>query len=56
MDISANNLHALAQTLGLDLAPLSIPVPPSPLLERAVGYRRGDEARLSGAVVGAVWG
>lgn len=35
----------LARSNGWNLIPLSMPIPPFPLLEQAVGYRRGEEAR-----------
>jgi hypothetical protein len=39
-------IEDLAQSKGWNLHPLPILVPPSPLLERAVGYQRGEEARF----------
>ena len=44
MAVSGVNIQDLAQSNGWDLHPLPIPIPPSPLLERAVGYQRGEEA------------
>lgn len=45
MAVSDAKIQDLAQSNGWNLIPLSIPVPPVPLLEQAVGYRRGEEAR-----------
>lgn len=46
MAISDVNVKDLALANGWALIPLSIPVPPAPLLERAVGYRRETEGRF----------
>ena len=54
MAISDVNVKDLALANGWALIPLSIPVPPAPLLERAVGYQRETEGTLPGLMVGAV--
>lgn len=45
MAIADVKIQDLAQSNGWNLIPLSISVPPASLLEQAVGYRRGEEAR-----------
>ncbi|HMN13796.1 MAG TPA: hypothetical protein PKD55_15900, partial [Bellilinea sp.] len=45
MAVSDAKIQDLAQSNGWNLIPLSIPVPPAPLLEQAVGYPRGEGAR-----------
>lgn len=46
MAISNVNVKELALVNGWSLIPLSIPVPPAPLLEQAVGYQRKTEGRF----------
>lgn len=46
MAISDVNVEDLALSNGWALIQLSIPVPPAPLLERAVGYQRETEGRF----------
>ena len=46
MAVSDVKIQDLALSNGWDLISLPIPVPPSPLLERAVGYQREQEARF----------
>jgi len=46
MVISNLNDKDLALANGWAMIPLSIPVPPTPLLERAVGYQRETEGRF----------
>ena len=46
MAISDLNVNDLALANGWTIIPLPIPVPPAPLLERAVGYQRNTETRF----------
>ncbi len=46
MAVSNVKIQDLAQSNGWNLVSLPIPVPPAPLLERAVGYQREQEAHF----------